>query len=71
VITIELPAEVSSVTVGDTLAAHGFLLSYQSHYLVKHNWIQICLMGAYRMDALPDLLRVLCSLLASPEQVVA
>ena len=71
VTTISLPPGVSSVVVGDALAAHGFLISYQSRYLVARNWIQICLMGEYRTDALPDLLRVLGYLVTSPEQVAA
>jgi aspartate aminotransferase-like enzyme len=75
VTTIVLPPQVSSVAVGDGLAAHGFLVSYQSRYLVEHNWIQICLMGEYRTDALPDLLRVYEHLAARssarPEQIVA
>jgi aspartate aminotransferase-like enzyme len=69
VTTIVLPPTISSVAVGDGLAEHGFLVSYQSSYLVEHNWIQICLMGDYRMDVLPDLLRVLSHLVISPEQV--
>ncbi|MCC6458386.1 MAG: aminotransferase class V-fold PLP-dependent enzyme [Caldilineaceae bacterium] len=75
VTTIVLPPEVSSVEVGDGLAAHGFMVSYQSRYLAERNWIQICLMGDYRVDALPDLLRVLGHLTARsravPEQVAA
>jgi aspartate aminotransferase-like enzyme len=71
VITIVLPGEVSSVAVGDGLATRGFLVSYQSRYLVERNWIQICLMGDYRTDALPDLLSVLGHLLATPAEVVA
>jgi aspartate aminotransferase-like enzyme len=75
VTTIVLPPQVSSVAVGDGLATHGFLVSYQSRYLVEHNWIQICLMGEYRTDALPDLLRVYEHLAARssarPEQIVA
>ena len=69
VTTIALPAGISSVAVGDMLAAHGFLLSYQSRYLVARNWIQICLMGEYRTDALPDLLLLLGHLVAEAEQV--
>jgi hypothetical protein len=53
------------------LAAHGYLVSYQSRYLVERNWIQICLMGDYRIDALPDLLRVLGYLVTLGEQVTA
>lgn len=68
VTTIALPSTISSVAVGDQLAAHGFLLSYQSRYLVARNWIQVCLMGEYRTDALADLVRYLAQLIRS-EQV--
>lgn len=45
VITIELPAEMSSVTIGGAMEEAGYLLSYNSEYLRRKNWIQICLMG--------------------------
>lgn len=45
VITIALPAELNSVTVGNLMKESGFLLSYNSDYLRSKNWIQICLMG--------------------------
>ncbi len=71
VTTVVLPSGVSSVAVGDGLAEHGFLVNYQSRYLVEKNWIQISLMGEYRMDALPDLLRVLAHLVMQVERVAA
>jgi aspartate aminotransferase-like enzyme len=71
VTTLLLPPALSSVEVGDKLAEYGFLLSYQSRYLVERNWLQICLMGDYRTDALPDLLRLLGHLVPQPEGVVA
>lgn len=45
VITIALPEGLNSVTIGNLLKESGFLLSYNSDYLRKKNWIQICLMG--------------------------
>jgi aspartate aminotransferase-like enzyme len=45
VITIALPEGLNSVTVGNLMKESGFLLSYNSEYLRKENWIQICLMG--------------------------
>jgi aspartate aminotransferase-like enzyme len=69
VTTLVLPPEVSSVAIGDQLAAHGFLLSYQSRYLVERNWIQICLMGDYRMDVLPTLLQMLGEMVAIQRRV--
>ena len=45
VITLVLPASISSEAVGLRLQEQGFLLSFQSEYLLSRNWIQICLMG--------------------------
>jgi aspartate aminotransferase-like enzyme len=45
VITIVLPRTISSRAMGDSLAAAGLLVSYNSEYLRRRNWIQICLMG--------------------------
>jgi len=45
VITIALPPELSSVRVGEAMHEAGYLLSYNSGYLRRKNWIQICLMG--------------------------
>ncbi len=46
VLTIALPATMASIDVGSALAQRGFLVGYQSQYLQRHNWLQICLMGA-------------------------
>jgi aspartate aminotransferase-like enzyme len=64
VISIALPSEVSSKTVGWQLKKAGYLLSYNSGYLLKRNWIQICLMGEWSretLEVLPDLLAGLCA----------
>lgn len=45
VITIALPPELNSVKVGEAMQESGYLLSYNSGYLRRKNWIQICLMG--------------------------
>ena len=45
VITIALPAALSSLEVGRRLDGLGYTLSYKSGYLIRRNWIQICLMG--------------------------
>lgn len=45
VLTFGLPDTLSSCEVGDQMKQLGYLLSYQSDYLVKRNWLQICLMG--------------------------
>ena len=59
VITLALPTEISSRSVGWQLQKAGYLLSYKSEYLLRRNWIQVCLMGEWTQDhlrALPDLL---------------
>jgi aspartate aminotransferase-like enzyme len=59
VITLALPTEISSKSVGWQLQKAGYLLSYKSEYLLRRNWIQVCLMGEWTQDhlrALPDVL---------------
>ncbi|MGM0750595.1 MAG: aminotransferase class V-fold PLP-dependent enzyme [Bacillota bacterium] len=45
VITIALEREQCSRQFGDVLKDRGILLSYESDYLVKRNWVQVALMG--------------------------
>ena len=45
VVTIALPPELNSIRVGEAMQEAGYLLSYNSGYLRRKNWIQICLMG--------------------------
>ena len=45
VVTIALPPEMNSVKIGEAMQESGYLLSYNSGYLRRKNWIQICLMG--------------------------
>ncbi|HEU0010239.1 MAG TPA: GNAT family N-acetyltransferase [Verrucomicrobiae bacterium] len=64
VVTLALPPEVSSKTLGFQLKKAGYLLSYNSGYLLPRNWIQICLMGEWsreHVEALPDVLAKLCA----------
>lgn len=64
VLTIALPSDVASKSIGWQLKKSGYLLSYNSEYLLKRNWIQICLMGEWSRDnliTLPNVLSVLCS----------
>ena len=44
-ITIALPAEMNSLKIGEAMQEAGYLLSCNSEYLRRKNWIQICLMG--------------------------
>ncbi|MBP9902220.1 MAG: hypothetical protein KBH45_12220, partial [Verrucomicrobia bacterium] len=51
------------VTVGKLMQEAGFLLSYNSDYLRRENWLQICLMGEVareKADALVDALQRVC-----------
>lgn len=45
VITIALPETVRSESLGRHLERIGYSLSYKSEYLLRRNWLQICLMG--------------------------
>lgn len=45
VITLQLPPEMDSVKMGGAMQEAGYLLSFNSGYLQRKNWIQICLMG--------------------------
>ena len=45
VINISVPSRINSLELCHKLRDQGFLLSYESYYLVERNWIQICLMG--------------------------
>ena len=56
VITIELPEEFRSIHVGRRLEAIGYVLSYNSSYLLDRNWIQVCLMGEISREAVAPLL---------------
>lgn len=60
VITLALPAGTSSERLGNRLARVGCRIAWQSAYLRERNWVQVCLMGAWRpaaVDVLPALLR--------------
>jgi aspartate aminotransferase-like enzyme/GNAT superfamily N-acetyltransferase len=60
VITICLPEEINSEDAGRQLEQKGIWISYHSEYLLKRNWIQICLMSEYsekQIQTLVDALR--------------
>ncbi len=59
VVTIALPLGVSSAGLGRRLEEQGYLLSFNSNYLLKRNWIQVCLMGEFSADNLKPLLGLL------------
>jgi aspartate aminotransferase-like enzyme len=56
VVTLVLPGPISSQQIGDQLQAAGLLVSYQSEYLRKRNWIQVCMMGECSRQSLVVLL---------------
>jgi aspartate aminotransferase-like enzyme len=55
VITIALPDNVPAGDVGRELKRAGFLVAFQSDYLMERNWIQICLMGEWPRDSVVQL----------------
>ena len=59
VLTIALPPDVRSGDVASAIERAGFLIGHASAYLRQRNWIQICLMGEWPRDVLPELLRIL------------
>jgi len=59
VTTLDLPSTQSSRELGDRLRDAGFLVSYESEYLLARNWLQVCLMGACGWSDLQALVRAL------------
>ena len=59
VVTIALPPEVRSEEAAQVIERAGFLIGHASSYLRQRNWIQICLMGEWPRDVLPQLVRML------------
>jgi aspartate aminotransferase-like enzyme len=59
VITIALPPEMNSLKIGGLVQESGYLLSYNSEYLRRKNWIQICLMGECTREKIVSLLNAL------------
>jgi aspartate aminotransferase-like enzyme len=55
VVTIALPAEKNSSQIGGLLRESGFLISYDSDYLRRCNWAQVCLMGESSHEKLVSL----------------
>lgn len=60
VITLALPPGSDAQRLGQRLARVGCRIAFQSAYLRERNWVQVCLMGAWRpaaVDVLPALLK--------------
>lgn len=59
VVTIVLPPAVSAAAVGRDLRAAGYLVSFNSEYLLARNWLQICLMGEWSAEGLDEVVALL------------
>ena len=59
IITLDVPKPHCSRTLGDSLKAAGFWVSYESRYLLERNWLQICLMSTLSKSRLRDLIETL------------
>ncbi len=62
VLTFVPPKGTCAFALGERLEEEGFLLSYRSGYLVRRNWLQVCLMGEHAPPALDALLGRLAAL---------
>ena len=59
VISVALPPQVPAARLGQRMARSGFLLAWQSAYLVQRNWVQVCLMGDWddrSLEIFPEVL---------------
>ena len=59
VVTIALPQTINSVRTGELIQESGYLVSCNSEYLKRRNWLQICLMGESRREKLVALLNAM------------
>ena len=59
VVTIALPSDLDSARIGALIQESGYLISYNSDYLRRRNWIQVCLMGECAKDKVLSLLNAL------------
>lgn len=60
-ITIPVPPPANSCALGKALQHAGWLVSYQSNYLIERNWIQLCLFGHTERADLEPLPRFLAA----------
>jgi aspartate aminotransferase-like enzyme len=59
VVTIALPPEMNSLKIGGLIQESGYLVSYNSEYLRKKNWMQVCLMGECTREKVISLLNAM------------
>ncbi|WP_175989167.1 aminotransferase class V-fold PLP-dependent enzyme [Bacillus sp. Marseille-Q1617] len=69
VITIEIPPGLSSRVIGDECKKRGILLSYESDYLLKRNWVQVALMGYQREEEVMKAMTVLKGVLTPIQEI--
>jgi predicted DNA-binding protein (MmcQ/YjbR family) len=62
---------MDSIKVGELIQESGYLLSYNSDYLRRKNWIQICLMGECAKQKLVSLLNALNRACFSRQQIAS
>ncbi len=65
IITIALDNKLNSDRIGQQLEDAGYLLSYRSEYLLRRNWIQICIMGEYSRNKITPLFSLLRKITSS------
>jgi len=59
VVTVALPKKMNSLKIGGLIQESGYLVSYNSEYLRKKNWMQICLMGECTREKVVSLLNAM------------
>lgn len=69
--TLALPETLDSVQIGNMLQESGYRLSYNSEYLRRRNWIQICLMSDCAKEKLVSLLNALNRVCSKTQVAVA
>ncbi|TFE00831.1 aminotransferase class V-fold PLP-dependent enzyme [Jeotgalibacillus sp. R-1-5s-1] len=58
IVTALLPSAISSRAFGDRCKQQGVLISYESEYLLKRNWIQAAVMGSHQEKGLKQAIEV-------------
>ncbi|WP_227396184.1 aminotransferase class V-fold PLP-dependent enzyme [Jeotgalibacillus aurantiacus] len=58
IVTAQLPSTISSRAFGDRCKQKGVLISYESEYLLKRNWIQAAVMGSHQEKGLKQAIEV-------------
>lgn len=62
--TIPLPPSVNAQSVGERLRHAGWHVGFESDYLRRHNWLQLCLFGEYSPSSLEALPRAVAEALS-------